>query len=66
MEENTLKNKSFFVKATYIEVITAVIIIISVVIIKYFFPVMFGNLTKWYEQNVLDETKVYEVWEEIK
>ena len=41
------------------------IILIAVLIIKYFFSGSYEKLQKWYSKNILDETNVSEIFDGV-
>ncbi len=52
-----------YVKLLIIEGIIAVIIISSVLILKFGFKDIYNDFKNWYKENVLTDTDIYEVVE---
>ncbi len=64
MEENKFETKPFFLKCIIIESVAVLLVILSVLIIKYTSPKLFVKLKNFYTEKILDETKIEEVLEE--
>lgn len=52
-----------YVKLLIIEGIIAVIIISSILILKFGFKDIYNDFKNWYKENVLTDTDIYEVVE---
>ena len=57
------KPKNIFVHICITQTICIVVILITVLIIKYFFSGSYDKLQKWYSKNILDETNVSEIFD---
>lgn len=64
MEEKEITNRPFFAKCVITEAITVLLIILTIVAIKFISPKMFKKLESWYKKNVLDDTTISEVIKE--
>ena len=56
-----MENGGYYIKIVTSEFILAVIVILSVVVIKYFFKDTYKEFKVWYAENVAVDTDVYEV-----
>ncbi|MBR4123922.1 MAG: hypothetical protein IKT93_05840 [Clostridia bacterium] len=54
-----------FVKIMILQCIFVLVIISSVLIVKYFFKGTFNDLKLWYNDNIAVDTDIYEVLGEI-
>ena len=57
-EEIKLTPKNMYVPICVTQAISVVLILIAVVVIKFFFKSKFKKLEKWYAQNMLQETTI--------
>ena len=63
MDEQSLTRKSRFSEILITQIIAMVIILISVLIIKYFFKSTYENLKVWYKEDICANTDIQEVLE---
>lgn len=63
MKEKEIKVRPFFAKCIIIESITVVLVLLTVLCIKFTSKSLFLKLQKWYEKNILDDTSISEVIE---
>ncbi len=61
MKDSEKIQNSFWVRCIETQFIAMIVIVISVVVIRFCFPKTFVRLSKWYNKNILDETKISEV-----
>lgn len=59
-----IKPKNMFIPICVAQAVCIAVILIAVLIIKFFFGGSYTKLQKWYGENILDETNVSEVFEE--
>lgn len=59
-----IKPKNMFIPICVTQAVCIAVILIAVLIIKFFFDGSYTKLQKWYGENILDETNVSEVFEE--
>ena len=52
-----------YLKLIIIQGVIAIIVILSVVVLKFGFKNTYNNFKNWYKENVLSDTDVYEVVE---
>ena len=62
METNN-RFSSYIYKIFCSEIILGLVIIISILVVKYFFKGTYTDFKKWYTQNVQDNTYISEVIE---
>lgn len=63
MDEQSLTRKSRFSEILITQIIAMVIILISVLIIKYFFKSTYEDLKAWYKEDICANTDIQEVLE---
>lgn len=67
MEEKTdvLKKEysSKFIEICIVQTICVAVLLIGVLIIKFFFEKSYAKFYKWYEVNLLDETVISEIFD---
>lgn len=67
MEEKTdvLKKEysSKFIEICIVQTICVAVLLIGVLIIKFFFEKNYAKFYKWYEVNILDETVISEIFD---
>ena len=61
MEENEHKIPFFAIFIT--QTVCIAVILIAVLIIKFFFEGSYTKMQKWYVKNILDETSVSEIFD---
>ncbi|MCQ2455075.1 MAG: hypothetical protein MJ090_02895 [Clostridia bacterium] len=64
MQEKEIKVRPFFAKCIIIESVTVVLVLLSVVLIRFTSKPLFSKLKDLYIKYVLDETSVSEVLED--
>lgn len=62
MAEN--KPKNMYIPICITQAICMTVILIAILIIKFFFEGSYAKLQKWYQKNILDETTVTAVFDE--
>lgn len=62
MAEN--KPKNMYIPICITQAICMAVILIAILIIKFFFEGSYAKLQKWYQKNILDETTVTAVFDE--
>ena len=63
MDEQSSIRKSRFSEILITQIIAMVIILISVLIIKYFFKSTYDDLKAWYKEDICANTDIQEVLE---
>lgn len=63
MDEQSSIRKSRFSEILITQIIAMVIILISVLIIKYFFKSTYEDLKAWYKEDICTNTDIQEVLE---
>jgi hypothetical protein len=63
MDEQSSIRKSRFSEILITQIIAMVIILISVLIIKYFFKSTYEDLKAWYKEDICANTDIQEVLE---
>lgn len=63
MDEQSFTRKSRFTEILITQIIAMVIILISVLIVKYFFKSTYDDLKVWYKEEICAVTDVNEVLE---
>lgn len=63
MDEQSSIRKSRFSEILITQIIAMVIILISVLIIKYFFKSTYEDLKAWYKEDICASTDIQEVLE---
>ena len=56
-----MENGRYFLKIVIAQFALVVILLASVLIVKYFLKSTYNDFKKWYEKNVAVDTDVYEV-----
>ncbi len=56
-----IKVRPFFIKCISAEIIAVILVLITVLSVKFISPKEFNKLKEWYKVNFLDETSVNEV-----
>lgn len=64
MVASVIKPRNMFVHIAIAQSVCIAVLIISVFIVKLFFPATHEKITHWYTENLLDETRVSEVFGE--
>lgn len=59
-QNNTAENKpkNMYIPICITQAICMAVILIAILIIKFFFEGSYAKLQKWYQKNILDETTV--------
>ncbi len=55
------ENKGMYINIIIAEAVCMIIVLLSVLVIKYFFKTEFKNLKKWYTAEITADTTVQEV-----
>lgn len=63
MDEQSSIRKSRFSEILITQIIAMIIILISVLIIKYFFKSTYEDLKAWYKEDICTNTDIQEVLE---
>lgn len=67
MEEKTdvfkKEYSSKFIEICIVQTICVAVLLIGVLIIKFFFGKSYAKFYKWYEVNILDETVISEIFD---
>lgn len=65
-QNNTAENKpkNMYIPICITQAICMAVILIAILIIKFFFEGSYAKLQKWYQKNILDETTVTAFFEE--
>lgn len=63
-EITEIKPKNMFVPICVTQAVCVAVILIAVLIIKFFFEGSYLKLQKWYGENMLDETNITAVFDE--
>lgn len=58
------KPKNMYIPICITQAICMAVILIAILIIKFFFEGSYAKLQKWYQKNILDETTVTAFFEE--
>lgn len=56
-------HKNMYMPICITQAITVAVILIAVLIIKFFFDGCYSKMQKWYIKNILDETKVTQIFD---
>lgn len=65
-QNNTAENKpkNMYIPICITQAICMAVILIAILIIKFFFEGSYAKLQKWYQKNILDETTVTAFFDE--
>lgn len=65
-QNNTAENKpkNMYIPICITQAICMAVILIAILIIKFFFEGSYAKLQKWYQKNILDETTVSAFFDE--
>lgn len=63
-ETQNAKPKNMYVAIAATQAVCIAVILIAVLIIKFFFGDSYAKLEKWYDKNILDETTVSGIFDE--
>lgn len=63
-EKVEIKPKNMYISICITQAICIAVILIAILIIKFFFAANFQKIEKWYTKNILDETNISAVFEE--
>lgn len=65
-QNNTTENKpkNMYIPICITQAICMAVILIAILIIKFFFEGSYAKLQKWYQKNILDETTVTAFFDE--
>ena len=65
-QNNTAENKpkNMYIPICITQAICMAVILIAILIIKFFFEGSYAKLQKWYQKNILDETPVTAFFDE--
>ena len=68
MEQQTeiteIKPRNMYVSICITQAVCVAVILIAVLIIKFFFKSSYQKIQKWYDNNILDQTKITAVFDE--
>lgn len=59
-----IKPKNMFVPICITQAVCIVVILLALVIIKFFFVGSYEKFEDWYKNNIMDETKITAVFDE--
>lgn len=59
-----IKPKNMFVPICVTQAVCIAVILITVLVIKFFFEGSYVKLQKWYGESILDETNISDVFDE--
>ncbi len=62
-EVTEIKPKNMYIQICVTQAVCIAVILIAVLIIKFFFESSYTKIQKWYDKNILDETNVSEIFD---
>ncbi|MBQ6884887.1 MAG: hypothetical protein IJN56_04020 [Clostridia bacterium] len=57
-ERTEIKAKNMYISICITQAVCVTVILIAVLVIKYFFSGSYVKLEKWYSENIMEETEI--------
>lgn len=57
-ERTEIKAKNMYISICITQAVCVAVILIAVLVIKYFFSGSYEKLEKWYSENIMEETEI--------
>lgn len=57
-ERTEIKAKNMYISICITQAVCVAVILIAVLVIKYFFSDSYEKLEKWYSENIMEETEI--------